>query len=292
MRERIISSIGVVVIGIVPTIIGGPVFAATLLLLCVIGYREFLSFAGLIGIRPIASGYLVLPVFALTAVFDWGSTGLLGASALAVGLPLAIAIRRATYQEQGPIIDWALSAGGTLYAGLPLAAGLSLRFSGGDVGREWLSDLATFAAGNWDAAPRGLAWTLSIILLTWLGDTGAFLVGWTWGRHALIPAVSPKKTVEGALAGVVASAVTAIIAGIAFGLDVPWPVLGIAGLLLGALGQVGDLAESLMKREAGVKDSGTFIRGHGGVLDRIDALLVTLTAGVYVAAAIERWFVS
>jgi phosphatidate cytidylyltransferase len=106
----------------------------------------------------------------------------------------------------------------------------------------------------------------------------------------LIPAVSPKKTVEGAVGGVIASSITAMIAGTAFGLGVPLIILAGVGLILGGLGQMGDLAESLMKRQAGVKDSGTFIRGHGGVLDRVDALLITLAAGIYVTAAVDRWF--
>lgn len=290
MRERVVSSIGVVVIGVVPTLFGGPVFALMLATICVVGYREYLSFAGLIGSRPIASGYLVLPLFALAPLLDWGSYGVMGACALAIGLPLAIGIRRTTYQEQGPIVDWALSAAGTLYLGIPLASGIALREASGAVDRRWFSDLAEWISTGRDAAPRGLAWTLLVILVTWLSDTGAFVVGRRWGRHRLIPAVSPKKTVEGALGGVVASSLAAMIAGVAFGLHVSLLVLACVGLILGALGQVGDLAESLMKRQAGVKDSGTFIRGHGGVLDRVDALLITLAAGVYVAAAVDRWF--
>lgn len=290
MHERFVSSIGVVIIGIVPTVIGGPVFAFVLFLLCVIGYREYLSLAGLIGTRPIASGYLILPVFALAALYDADSWALLGAVAMAVGLPLAIGIRRASYQEQGPIIDWALSAAGTLYLGIPLAAGIALRGAPGTVEQEWFGNLAKVASAGWDPSARGLAWLLVIILLTWLSDTGAFLIGRTWGRHRLIPAVSPKKTVEGAVGGVIASSITAMIAGTAFGLGVPLIILAGVGLILGGLGQMGDLAESLMKRQAGVKDSGTFIRGHGGVLDRVDALLITLAAGIYVTAAVDRWF--
>lgn len=289
VRQRFISSIGVVFIGIVPTVIGGPVFALVLFIICVIGYREYLSFAGLIGTRPVASGYLILPIFALSSIYDWNSLTFMAACALAIGLPLAIGIRRATYQEQGPIIDWALSAAGTLYLGIPLASGGALRALDGTVSRAWFNDLASFASFGWDAAPRGLAWILVIILLTWLGDTGAFLIGRTWGRHRLIPAVSPKKTVEGAVGGMIASALTAMIAGTAFGLQLSPLVLGAVGLLLGTLGQMGDLAESLMKRQAGVKDSGTFIRGHGGVLDRVDALLITLAAGLYIAVAVDRW---
>ena len=290
MHERVVSSIGVVIVGVIPTVIGGPVFTLMLFVLCVIGYREYLSFAGLTGVRPIASGYVILPLFALAPTRDHDGLVFMGACALAIGLPLAIAIRRSTYQEQGPIVDWALSAAGTLYLGIPLASGIAIRDIEGNVDQEWFAGVATFAAAGWDAAPRGLAWTLLIILLTWLGDTGAFLVGRRWGRTPLIPAVSPKKTVEGALGGMVASSVTAVIVGVTCGLAISPLVLAGVGVLLGALGQLGDLAESLMKRQAGLKDSGTFIRGHGGVLDRVDALLITLAAGLYVVTAVDRWF--
>ncbi len=290
MRERVISSVGVVIVGIIPTVMGGPVFATMLFLLCLIGYREYLSFAGLIGTRPIASGYLVLPLFALLPFFGWSAGGLLGAGALAIGLPLAVAIRRASYQDQGPVVDWALSSAGTLYLGIPLASGIAMRLEPGHVSREWLSELASISSLSWGAAPRGLAWTLTLILLTWLGDTGAFLTGRAWGKHLLFPTISPKKTIEGAIGGMLASALTAALTVYVFGLGVS-PLLGaIIGAVVGLLGQAGDLAESLMKRQAGVKDSGTFIRGHGGILDRIDALLVTLTAGWYMALAIDRWF--
>lgn len=120
--------------------------------------------------------------------------------------------------------------------------------------------------------PRGLAlyFSLAVILL---GDTGAYFVGRAFGKHLLIPKVSPKKTVEGAIGGLAASALTAVF----FVLMFPMPltifeaiVVAIAG---GIAGQIGDLAESALKRVANCKDSGALLPGHGGALDRVDALL-------------------
>ncbi len=121
--------------------------------------------------------------------------------------------------------------------------------------------------------PHGLSWIYFIMLITWAGDTGAYVAGRTFGRHRLYPQVSPGKTVEGAVGGVVFAI------GAAFGAKLTFfPSLTVAECLilaplLDVAGVAGDLAESLMKRAAGVKDSGGLFPGHGGILDRIDSLL-------------------
>jgi phosphatidate cytidylyltransferase len=112
--------------------------------------------------------------------------------------------------------------------------------------------------------------------LGWFADTGAYFAGRFLGRHKLYEAVSPNKTVEGALGGLVASVFWAVLASQTYlrgTLPIPDAVL--LGLLAGALGQAGDLGESLLKRSMGVKDSGALVPGHGGVLDRVDAVIVT-----------------
>lgn len=122
----------------------------------------------------------------------------------------------------------------------------------------------------------GVAPVLFLLAVVWAGDTAAYYVGSAFGERALAPAVSPKKSVEGAVASLAAGALSAVV----FGLLLPVPhSLGVSlllGVALNAAAQVGDLAESLLKRCAGVKDSGTLFPGHGGVLDRIDGFLLTL----------------
>lgn len=119
------------------------------------------------------------------------------------------------------------------------------------------------------------------ILVTWVGDSAAYFTGRSFGKRKLLPSVSPAKTVEGALGGIMGSTVGSVAyAWIFLGSDgvhflPPVWALGL-GLVLGAGAIVGDLAESLLKREAGVKDSGTLLPGHGGVLDRFDALLLNI----------------
>jgi phosphatidate cytidylyltransferase len=130
-------------------------------------------------------------------------------------------------------------------------------------------------------SPRGDALVLFVVGVTWVGETMAYMVGSTLGRHKLAPVISPRKTVEGAVAQVVAAVLTAAALGAWL---LPGCGLGVTiagGALLGVVGQVGDLAESVIKRSVGAKDTGGIIPGHGGVLDRIDSLLFNLPAAFY-----------
>lgn len=130
----------------------------------------------------------------------------------------------------------------------------------------------------------GLWWLLLGILTVYAADTGAFSVGRLIGRHRMAPAISPGKTWEGA-AGGMASAVIAAVAlgmGTPLGLEV-WQA-AVAGVILGVVSPAGDLTESMVKRWAGVKDSGAIFPGHGGMLDRLDSLLPSFIV-VYVMAA-------
>lgn len=122
--------------------------------------------------------------------------------------------------------------------------------------------------------PDGALLVSFLILVTKMGDVGAYLVGGAIGKHSLIPRISPKKTVEGTIGGLIFSLVTAIICK-SFLPSFPYGHLITLGILLGILALVGDLAESLLKRDCGVKDSGNTISGFGGVLDIIDSLIFT-----------------
>jgi phosphatidate cytidylyltransferase len=123
------------------------------------------------------------------------------------------------------------------------------------------------------ALPAGASLVLFLVGVTWVGETVAYVVGSTVGRRRLAPVISPRKTVEGAAAQLIASVAAGVLlaAWLLPGCPVPW-ALG-AGGLLGVVGQVGDLAESVIKRSVSLKDTGALIPGHGGVLDRIDSLL-------------------
>jgi len=136
----------------------------------------------------------------------------------------------------------------------------------------WLRDLEA-----------GREWILLLVGVTWLGETAAYLVGSTVGRHKLAPAISPRKTVEGALAQLVMSVLAALGARATFFPALSLESAVVVGLLLGVVGQAGDLLESAIKRSVGTKDTGRLIPGHGGMLDRVDSLLVNTPVLFYYA---------
>lgn len=131
--------------------------------------------------------------------------------------------------------------------------------------------------------PHGIPWLFLVMVIVMAGDSAAYYVGSSFGKTKLYPAVSPKKSVEGSLGGLVGSLVGAFVAKGLF-----FPELSIldciaTALLLGVVGQLGDLFESLIKRSCGVKDSGTLLPGHGGILDRVDSILFAGPVAFYYA---------
>jgi phosphatidate cytidylyltransferase len=129
--------------------------------------------------------------------------------------------------------------------------------------------------------PHGSGVVIDVLLGTFIGDTGAYIGGRLFGRRLLAPAISPNKTVEGLFCG----ALAAILAVFVAGNFETWMTQGdalVLGLAVAVFGPLGDLFESVIKRDAGAKDAGTFFGPHGGVLDRADAALFTIVAGYYV----------
>lgn len=287
MRQRSISAVGVVIVGLVPAFMGGPVLAAALTIICLIGYFEFLLLVRRIGCRPVPVGFAAVPAYAVAALADGGTQVAMGIAAASLVIPIAVEIFEP--ELTGALVDWAIAFLGALYLGLPVYAAIALRRGDGQIDRAWIEDLADWTSLGWSAAPRGMAWLLLVILVTWLSDTGAYLIGRAVGQRPLIPVVSPNKTWEGLIGGLASAAATGALCVWLFGLDVN-PLAGIGiGLIIAVAGVVGDLAESVIKRLAAVKDSGTLIPGHGGMLDRVDALLFTIPVGWFVASLVDRY---
>jgi len=157
-------------------------------------------------------------------------------------------------QKEGAFIGWAWTIAGILYVGWLLSYFVALR--GLDAGRDWV-----FFA----------------LFTTFGSDIAAFFTGRAWGRHYLAPNISPGKTWEGAIAGVLGAIIVSLLFTILIPLSYGHAIF--LGLLVSIFGQLGDLVESLLKRNMGVKDSGKLLPGHGGFLDRIDSVVF---AGVVV----------
>lgn len=287
MKTRSISAIGVVLVGLIPAIIGGPVWAITYALISMIAFVEYHNLASNLSPRIPKSGILLIPCFAAVAWTVHQERLAMGLVALAVFLPMISTLRRKNLA--GAFTDWALASAGTLYLGIAVFAAAQLRLMPGTVSRDWVTNLDSSMSLAWQNAPRGLAWLIAVILCTWLSDTFAYLVGRKIGKHKLSPVVSPNKSKEGFAGALVAAAATGAILFWALGLSNEWWWGLLFGAVIAWIGLYGDLAESVLKREAGVKDSSNLIPGHGGMLDRIDALIFTFVAGWFLAIAFDRY---
>jgi len=216
--------------------------------------------------RPIATWLTVGVGAALTASF---------ATSLYTGLGIdGHAVRWMPTPELALLVGVGLICSAPLWSsGRPLVESTANTLFGA-IYIGWLLGYAIWLQGRAD----GPQLVLFLVGVTWAGESAAYLVGSSVGRHRLAPVLSPGKTVEGAVAQVIVSIAAALALG--FWLLPACGLLGAAGagVVLGVIGQVGDLAESAIKRSIGTKDTGDLIPGHGGMLDRIDSLLFNAPA--------------
>lgn len=201
------------------------------------------------------------PVSHLVTALD--PPGLVAAAVVAAVLLLA-AVGFTRADPRAGFMSWAMTSFGVAYVGLLLPAIVlvaHLAPSGGSPGTA----IGPFGLGS------GVAWTLMLVLVVWGYDTGAYLTGRRLGRRRLVEHISPSKTVEGLAGGLVLGTIGAGIGAVIIGLE-PWHPL-VIGPLVGLAAQAGDLAESMLKRAAGRKESGFLVPGHGGILDRLDSFM-------------------
>ncbi len=252
--KRVVSGLILFPLAVLVILWSSPgLFAAFICLLALGAAGELFALAASSGLRPVwPVGVLAAGLAA--AAPQVGGVGL-ALAALALGAAGALAVLALAGQDPTMALARAgLTALGAAYVGGLLGFAVLLR-----------------------QVPGGPGLVLAAAFTTWAGDMAAFYGGRAFGRRPLAPAVSPGKTREGAAAGLLASTLVAAAGtlGIWRGSALSWAV---AGALVGLAGQVGDLAESLVKRSLGAKDSGWIIPGHGGLLDRLDSLLFALPA--------------
>jgi phosphatidate cytidylyltransferase len=286
LGQRVLSSVGVVIVGVVPALFGVWGAVAAFAVLGVIALTELRSTlrqidhtvlmvialpAILVALVAVAAGW---PAWVFSALVAWSLLG-----------PACLLVTRPTLD--GALPAWLATMFASLYIAVPLGHIVAVRqIAGVAMGAGgWLTRLED-SLGFRDTT-LGLSWFLLAIITTWLSDSLAYLSGRAFGKHLMAPVISPKKTWEGFAGGVVGAILTALVTNWCFGVGMRVVVAAVVGLVIACVAAVGDLAESLIKRQAGVKDMGTLIPGHGGVLDRIDSQLFVFVLVYYVALAVR-----
>lgn len=247
---------GVVYVALIVAAIFGGVYPLAFLLAIFagIGAYEFYRMARIEGRSPhFLMGILAAAAYPLVAL-----TGVAYVNLVTLVLIVAVCFWY-IINVRTRLSDVSVTVFGSLYAGLLISALVYIRHIGDGL--------------------DGALFTLCLFGSVWVNDSFAYVFGSLLGKHKLVPKISPKKSWEGFIAGVIGSTLVWIIPAFIPSLDFPLPLAIITGVICGTVGVIGDLVESRIKRGAGVKDSGNLIPGHGGMLDRIDSLiLVSITA--------------
>jgi len=257
LKQRVLVAVVLLPIGIALIFAGGLAYLAMVAFFMAVAVWEYARMFAALGRRP-ATILMILGALALTAA-RFAAGFRYDAHIIAALTLLILTYHLVDYERGAPEsgTDFAVSLTGTLYLGFIGAYLVSLR-----------------------QVENGAWWVLLALPIIWAADSGAYFAGRAWGKHKLSPRLSPKKTWEGYLAGVVAGTLAGA------GLAAVFPVLAghaivgmqplhaaLLGFLISALAPLGDLAESMFKRQAGVKDSGHLLPGHGGAFDRVDSWL-------------------
>ncbi|MER1956019.1 MAG: phosphatidate cytidylyltransferase [Solibacillus sp.] len=252
MKQRIITGVVAAALFIPFVIYGGVPFAIMVSLLAVIGFYELLKMRG-ISIFSVPGIIGLLGLLMLVVPNEWSKeiiqfvnyeSNLMIIYGVVILLLIYIVLvkNKMTFDEVGFILL------GAFYVGLGFHYFIETRFV-------------------------GLEFVIFILLVVWTTDSGAYFVGRKLGKHKLWPEISPKKTIEGSIGGVVIAVIFAVLMQLIYPFASSWTLLIVVTIIASIIGQMGDLVESAIKRHYGVKDSGTILPGHGGILDRFDSLL-------------------
>ncbi|MBK5233000.1 MAG: phosphatidate cytidylyltransferase [Thermoleophilia bacterium] len=257
--KRFVVAIPWIVLAIVIVVAGGPLFAAVIAVFGCLGLRELFVMAA--SYRPMQwVAYLGLVGMVAAAYFGTAFNVLL---LMAAPFLLLFIFAAARDDRENITASMAITVFGLFWIGIPMVHAVLLR----------------------DLPDHGAALLVDVLVGTFVADTGAYAVGRLFGSHKLAPKLSPNKTIEGLIGGFVIGILGVWCAG----LYQDW-LSGYDALILGAavaaMAPVGDLFESMIKRDLGKKDTGTLFGPHGGLLDRLDAVFFTVVAGYYVSIAL------
>jgi phosphatidate cytidylyltransferase len=257
--KRILVALPWIVFAIAITVAGGIVFALAMIAIGIVALREF---------EAIASRYRPLVIPAYVAVAGLVAAAHLGSAfnilyVLAAALPLIFAFAARPRHQEGATVSIGVTLLAVVWIGVPLAHAVLLR----------------------DLPNHGAALLIDVLVGTFVADTAAYATGRMFGSHRITPSISPNKTIEGLIGGFVIGTMGFWFAG----LYQDW-LSGVDALLIGAavaaVAPIGDLFESMLKRDLGTKDTGTIFGPHGGLLDRLDAVFFTVVIGYYLSVAL------
>lgn len=275
LRQRVLSALFLIPIIFVSIWFGDPWFSVVVAVAALLGVVEFYGMFTQKRWQPLTlfgTLWTLFFIFNAHYMYSYGSETrqLLATSALVTSAVILSLLCSLFLRSSGDrvLFGWAWSLAGVLYMGWLLSHWILLMNSGEWVGRDWV---------------------LLALLSTFAFDTTAYFVGRAFGKHKMAPTISPGKTWEGAIGGLAGAIAAVIILALILHtpLDIGYGKLVFIGFAVGVFAQIGDLAESMLKRSTGLKQSGDLIPGHGGILDRLDSIVFT---GVVVYYCL-RWFI-
>jgi phosphatidate cytidylyltransferase len=257
--KRVLVALPWIAFAIAITVAGGPVFALAMAAIGVVAIREYAGIAD--RYRPLVIPAYVSVVALVAAAYLGSAFNVL--YVIAATFPLLFAFAAKAQHREGATVSLGVTLLGVLWIGIPLAHAVLLR----------------------ELPQHGAALLIDVLVGTFVADTAAYATGRMFGSHKIAPNLSPNKTIEGLIGGFVIGTMGFWFAG----LYQDW-LSGVDALMIGAavaaIAPVGDLFESMLKRDLGTKDTGTLFGPHGGLLDRLDAVFFTVVVGYYLAVAV------
>jgi len=257
--KRVLVALPWIAFAIAITVAGGVIFAAAMIAIGVVCLREYVTMTA--DSRPLAiPAYIAVAALIVAAHFGTSFNVLM---ILAASFPLLFFFGARAQRQGGVTVAIATTLLGIVWIGIPLVHAVLLR----------------------DLPDHGAGLLVDVLVGTFVADTAAYATGRMFGSHKIAPSISPNKTIEGLVGGFVIGTMGFWFAG----LYQDW-LSGVDALIIGAavaaVAPLGDLFESLLKRDLGTKDTGTLFGPHGGILDRLDAVLFTIVVGYYLAVAL------
>ncbi len=261
--KRIITGVLIAVFIGVIIWLGDPWFTLAAIAVAALGCLEFYRIVRTENIQPLSILGVVFSVLFILNAHSPFSITLSLLFALLTVVPLIWVLFQKN--KDNAFINWGWTAAGVLYTGWLLSFYVLIR-----------------------KFENGMGWIFLVLACTALCDVFAYAVGSTLGRHPMASSVSPGKTWEGAAGGLAASVLFAVLLGLLFGLPLNWWQMVLAGIIISLFSQMGDLIESLLKRNMKAKDTGSLLPGHGGILDRIDSHLLVAPVAYFLILLVNN----